>query len=254
MNVILDVNVLENMLKLYCRRDKEQKSVFSMLLGITEGFNTYRVKDVIHRVMYYNINEEEGIKFSQKLEDELKPALLSYKEKEPHHFILGGITSESEITSDLATFKAALDSMKSFFPSVKNDVLICFNTNEILNTKNYSSVKAFTWKNEKVFDSISIIQIPLKIPMQIPTIQNTNSKTNNLDELHSQLNLLLKRLEDGEIGKDEYNRLIDLIYELENLVGVEEEWMKHRETVLYLSGLLQLQVDITNRINERFIK
>lgn len=66
--VSIDVDVVENMLKLHHRREKEnekgvendknkgQKCVFGLLLGVNKEYSKFHITDCIYRFIYYNTN------------------------------------------------------------------------------------------------------------------------------------------------------------------------------------------------------
>lgn len=58
MNVRINIDVVENMLKLHHRRGEKQKCVFALILGTISDLTTYNVTDCLYRFIYFNENYE----------------------------------------------------------------------------------------------------------------------------------------------------------------------------------------------------
>lgn len=52
MNVKIDIDIAQNVLQAYARRNRDQIRVYGILLGTIEGKDTYHVKDCIYGYIY----------------------------------------------------------------------------------------------------------------------------------------------------------------------------------------------------------
>jgi hypothetical protein len=59
MNVKIDIDIAENILKAYSRRNRDQIRVYGILLGTLEGKETYHVKSCIYGYIY-EYRESDG--------------------------------------------------------------------------------------------------------------------------------------------------------------------------------------------------
>jgi hypothetical protein len=59
MNVKIDLDIAQNILKTYARRDKNQNRIYGVLLGNEEGVNTFHVKNCIFGYIYESKDENQ---------------------------------------------------------------------------------------------------------------------------------------------------------------------------------------------------
>jgi hypothetical protein len=60
MNVKIDIDIAENILKSYSRRGRDQIRVYGILLGTVENGETYHVKSCIYGYIYESKENDEG--------------------------------------------------------------------------------------------------------------------------------------------------------------------------------------------------
>ncbi len=60
MNVKIDVDIAEGILKAYARRDRNQKRVYGILIGSVQGGNIYHVRNCVYGYIYESKDEETG--------------------------------------------------------------------------------------------------------------------------------------------------------------------------------------------------
>ena len=77
--------------------------------------------------------------------EEVMPALQSYKESFPSHYILGGISSNSELNDDLTTLWERVASINDI--QKKNEIVV---TLDFSNVENYS-LNAYTIFNRAIY-------------------------------------------------------------------------------------------------------
>ena len=59
MNVKIDLDIAQNILKTYARRDKNQNRIYGILLGNEVGVNTFHVKNCIFGYIYESKDENQ---------------------------------------------------------------------------------------------------------------------------------------------------------------------------------------------------
>lgn len=59
MNVKIDLDIAQNILKTYARRDKNQNRIYGILLGDEKGANTFHVKNCIFGYIYESKDENQ---------------------------------------------------------------------------------------------------------------------------------------------------------------------------------------------------
>jgi hypothetical protein len=59
MNVKIDIDIAENILNAYARRNRDQIRIYGILLGTQEGNETYHVHNCIYGFIYES-KEDEG--------------------------------------------------------------------------------------------------------------------------------------------------------------------------------------------------
>jgi len=59
MNVKIDIDIIQNILKTYARRDRNQNRIYGILLGNIEGKNTYHVKNCVFGYIYESKDENQ---------------------------------------------------------------------------------------------------------------------------------------------------------------------------------------------------
>lgn len=59
MNVKIDIDIIQNILKTYARRDRNQCRIYGILLGNMEGKNSYHVKNCIFGYIYETKDESQ---------------------------------------------------------------------------------------------------------------------------------------------------------------------------------------------------
>lgn len=68
MNVKIDIDIAENILKAYARRTRDQIRVYGILLGTIEGKDTIRVQDCIYGYIYESKDNEGGDQGDSKVQ------------------------------------------------------------------------------------------------------------------------------------------------------------------------------------------
>ncbi len=66
MNVKIDIDIAENILKAYARRNRDQLRVYGILLGTMEGKDSYHVQNCIFGFIYES-KESDGADDSQSV-------------------------------------------------------------------------------------------------------------------------------------------------------------------------------------------
>lgn len=59
MNVKIDIDIIQNILKTYARRDRNQNRIYGILLGNIEGKNVYHIKNCIFGYIYESKDENQ---------------------------------------------------------------------------------------------------------------------------------------------------------------------------------------------------
>jgi hypothetical protein len=59
MNVKIDIDIIQNILKTYARRDRNQNRIYGILLGNIEGKNIYNIKNCIFGYIYESKDENQ---------------------------------------------------------------------------------------------------------------------------------------------------------------------------------------------------
>lgn len=59
MNVKIDLEIAQNILKTYARRNKNQNRIYGILLGSEEGNNNFHVKNCIFGYIYETMDENQ---------------------------------------------------------------------------------------------------------------------------------------------------------------------------------------------------
>ena len=60
MNVKIDIDIAENILKAYARRSRDQIRVYGILLGTIEGKDTVRVQNCVYGFIYESKETDAG--------------------------------------------------------------------------------------------------------------------------------------------------------------------------------------------------
>lgn len=226
MNVLIDLDVIENIKKFHDRRPKSQKSVFALILGKIIGYDKYHVTDCIYRFFIHKDQSDDeqkkgSHKFTQYYEGEIAPALENYKQNHPNDYLLGGITTETDLSSDLSTFWGSISQIKHNI-NKKNDLILSldFNVlNDITQSKIYN-IKAFYAKQDKFTDSVIFTSIPISnvSSTQYQRIRSNAVKSIIQQSSNANFGSLLAKLNEGEamIG------------------GVEEQTRKEIDTLDFL--------------------
>ena len=279
MNVILDLDVVENMKKYHDRRGEDQKSVFALVLGEIVDYDTFHVKDVIYRFLIHNKLSEQ--KYSQFLDDEILPALENFKESHPTHFVLGGITTETELSDDILAFWNTIQkSLKSTVIINKRPEII-ISLDLTLFDKQELTYNCKAYHGKKSYNSVIFNEIPLKFQSNVHYNQLKNklynrilksneifgsTESNKSDCIDDQMNLLNNyldvindHLDKHDLSIDEFNQLDEIVTEIElyfkndsNIDDVNKT-IRRNNTLHTLSTLLETQINLTDKINKAYV-
>lgn len=251
MNVLIDLDVIENIKKFHDRRPKSQKSVFALILGKIIGYDKYHVTDCIYRFFIHKEQSDEEQnkgqhKFTQYFEGEIVPALDNYKQNHPDHYLLGGITTETDLSSDLSTFWHSIFQIKHSI-NKKTDLVLTldFNVLNDISQSNIYNVKAYFAKMDKLTESVIFSAIPIS---NVSSTQYQRIRSNAVKSIiqssNPRFNSLLEKLNEGEAmnggveeqTKREINTLDFLLKTildfLESEVAVPQETYKELENVV----------------------
>lgn len=64
MNAKIDIDIAENILKAYARRNRNQTRVYGILLGTIEGKGIYHIKNCIYGYIYESKESDSGEQLS----------------------------------------------------------------------------------------------------------------------------------------------------------------------------------------------
>lgn len=280
MNVILDLDVVENMKKYHDRRAEDQQSVFALVLGEIVDYDTFYVRDIIYRFLIHNKQTDSKEKYSQFFDDEILPALEDYKENHPSHFVLGGITTETELSDDiLALWNTIQLKLKSTVINKRPEIIITLNLT--LFDKEELTYNCKAYHGKKSHNSVIFNEISLKFQSNVHYNQLRNklynkilksneifgaTESNKSDSIEEQMNLLNNYLEvindhlsKEDLSIDEFNQLDEIVKEIElyfkNDSNIDDlnKSIRRNNTLHILSTLLETQINLTDKINKSYV-
>lgn len=196
------------------------------------------------------------------------------------------------MNNDVLILREAIGSIKPSLISIKNDVLIVIDSNQMETHSEYV-INAFNWKQEKVINCISLFKINYEIDWSKATntlkeniINNLNS--NQLKELdqtrlfeinkkkifsqndkidkNTILELLIKaeeylNKEGTNINNKIYNKILFALDDVENLLDEldKEDNLNLQDNsklciINTLTNILENQIRITDKINSNFLE
>ncbi len=204
-----------------------------------------------------------------------------YKENHPTYLVLGGITTDTELSDDnYAFWNNMQEKLKSVSIKKKIDILITLNLTEIESKPLVYNAKAYLGKNDKILEAFIFTEIPIQFKTNIhyknvfnnviDKIQKgkveknqieTNEKIQTYNDQINTLNFYLENLKTHLDSTTLTNEDFDLIEEAvndietyfanENVEFLKEE--KRNESINTLSNILSAQIQITNTIHNKYI-